>query len=69
MKKTTQKALKALCKEGKAKDITRCVVLVKNLTVIAVSRGIYGVNGILMQDPHGNQYAITKRTIEIDYYF
>lgn len=68
MKKTTQKALRNLVAEGKATDLTHKDVI-EGLTVIAVSRGIYGINGLLMQDPHGNQYAITKRTIEIDYYF
>lgn len=63
-KKLTQKELKRLVKIGAAKDITTAAhedLEKLNVEKIALSFGIYGMNGGLFKDKGGNLYAITAR--------
>lgn len=73
MKIIKQKEIKNLVKLGAVIDITgketseeiRC-----NSERIAVSRGIYGMNGGLLKDNrNGALYAITARSSSLFYYF
>jgi hypothetical protein len=66
--KIKQKEIKRIVKNGMAIDITDKDII-KGLTVFAVSRGVNGVNGLILIDENRMMYAITKRTSEIDYYF
>ena len=68
MIKTTQKALKKHVAVGIAKDITQysfeeadALCRTHNLEIIAISSGIYGLNGALLKDENGKLYAITAR--------
>lgn len=68
MIKTTQKALKKYVSAGIAHDITRysfeeaeTLRLAHSLETIAVSSGVYGLNGALLKDENGKLYAITAR--------
>ena len=68
MIKTTQKALKKHVAAGIAHDITRysfeeaeTLRLAHSLEVIAISSGVYGLNGALLKDENGKLYAITAR--------
>ena len=68
MIKTTQKALKKHVAAGIAHDITRysfeeadALHRARSLEVIAVSSGVYGLNGALLKDENGKLYAITAR--------
>ena len=68
MIKTTQKALKKYVAAGIAHDITRysfeeaeALYRAHNLETIAVSSGVYGLNGALLKDENGKLYAITAR--------
>ena len=68
MIKTTQKALKKHVAAGIAQDITQysfeeadALYRTQNLETIAVSSGIYGLNGALLKDENGKLYAITAR--------
>ena len=64
MKKTTQKAIR----ETRATDITNYsfeqadeLMNAHNLQTVAMSFGIYGMNGALFQDENGELYKITAR--------
>ena len=66
MKKTTNKAIREYIRLGLAQDITsydfdQAEQLRKDhtLDVIAVSRGVYGMTGALLQDENGECCAIT----------
>ena len=68
MIKTTQKALKKHVTAGIAHDITRysfeeaeALHRAHGLETIAVSSGVYGLNGALLRDENGKLYAITAR--------
>lgn len=68
MMKTTQKAIREHVRAGIAQDITRysfeqanALRHVHSLDTVAVSRGVYGLNGALLKDESGNLYAITAR--------
>ena len=68
MIKTTQKALKKYVASGIAHDITRynfeeakALHRAHSLVTIAVSSGVYGLNGALLKDENGKLYAITAR--------
>ena len=68
MIKTTQKALKEHVAAGIANDITRysfeeadALHRAHCLETIAVSSGVYGLNGALLKDENGKLYAITTR--------
>ena len=68
MIKTTQKALKGHVAAGIAHDITlysfeeaSALQRAHSLETIAVSSGVYGLNGALLKDENGRLYAITAR--------
>ena len=68
MIKTTQKALKRHVAAGIAQDITHFSFEEANalhqahrLETLAVSCGVYGLNGALLNDENGKLYAITAR--------
>ncbi len=69
MKKYTQKELKRFVNLGMAQDITtmntkECKELKdkKGITQVGYSSGVYGCNGMLLQDKDGESYVITSRT-------
>ena len=64
MKKTTRKAIR----ETYAMDITKYsfdkaneLMKAHNLQTVAMSFGIYGMNGALFEDENGELYKITAR--------
>ena len=64
MKKTTRKAIRATC----AIDITNYsfdqandLMNTHNLQIVAMSFGVYGMNGALFKDENGELYKITAR--------
>ena len=64
MKKITQKAIRETC----ATDITNYsfdqaneLMNAHNLQTIAMSFGVYGMNGALFEDENGELYKITAR--------
>ena len=64
MKKTTRKAIRETC----AMDITNYsfdqandLMNAHTLQTIAMSFGVYGMNGALFQDENGKLYKITAR--------
>lgn len=68
MIRTNQKALKRHVAAGIAHDITQytfeeaaALHRVHTLETIAVSVGVYGLNGALLKDESGKLYAITAR--------
>jgi hypothetical protein len=61
--------------DGDAIDITTKVdaayareLRKKGIRAVAISRGIYGMNGALLQDNDGNQYVITARNTTLFYF-
>ena len=72
MKTMKQKEIKNLVKMGAAVDITtaNCPAIKEPFKKIGVSRGIYGINGGLLQGKSsGTIYAITARNSTLFYYF
>ena len=64
MMKTTQKAIR----ETRATDITNYsfeqadeLMNKHNLQIVAMSYGVYGMNGALFEDENGELYKITAR--------
>lgn len=64
MKKTTRKAIRETC----ATDITNYsfdqaneLMNVHTLRTVAMSFGVYGMNGALFEDENGELYKITAR--------
>ena len=64
MKKTTRKAIRATC----AIDITNYsfdqandLMNANTLRTVAMSYGVYGMNGALFEDENGDLYKITAR--------
>ena len=64
MMKTTQKAIRETC----ANDITNYdfdqaneLMKTHNLQTVAMSFGVYGMNGALFEDENGELYKITAR--------
>lgn len=69
MMRTTQKALRQNVAAGITHDITgyefeeaKALYNAHVLETIAVSVGVYGLNGALIRDEEGELYAITART-------
>lgn len=58
MLKLTQKEIKNF----DALDITTAKEDYNGLSVFAMSFGVYGMNGAILQDENGNFYKITART-------
>jgi hypothetical protein len=68
MKRYTQKELKQLVSIGAAVDITTASdydAIPERFEVVGVSRGTYGVNGLLIRGESGRLYAVTRRTTAI----
>lgn len=68
MDKYTQKQLKGLVKSGVAIDITNAKdrsIIPGYYRQIGYSSGVYGCNGMLLQDENGKLYAVTERTTAI----
>ena len=64
MKRTTQKAIRETC----AMDITNYsfdqaneLMDTHTLRIVAMSYGVYGMNGVLFEDENGELYKITAR--------
>ena len=64
MKKTTQKAIRETCATNitnysfdQANDLMNAHIL----QTVAMSFGVYGMNGALFQDENGELYKITER--------
>ncbi len=71
----TQRELKRMAADGDAIDITAegdsayaRELQKKDLHVVGISRGIYGMNGALLRDNDGNQYVITSRSPSLFYF-
>ena len=72
MKKYTLREIKRFVSLGAAVDITtaNCPAIKEPFEKIGVSRGIYGINGGLLQGKSsGTIYAITARNSNLFYYF
>ena len=65
MVKITQKTIKRV----NAIDITRCseeqIKQLPRLEKIAYSVGMYGMNGLLLEDKNGKRYKITSRSTNL----
>lgn len=72
MKKTTQKALKNLVKIGAAMDASTLDACTYNnlrpVERLAISRSIYGANGLLFRGADGDLYAVTARNSVLFYF-
>ncbi len=71
----TQKELKRMAADGEAIDITTegnsayaRELKNKGISVVGISRGVYGMNGALLRDNDGNQYVITARNTTLFYF-
>jgi len=71
----TQRELKRMAADGEAIDITTegnsayaQELNDKGISVVAISRGVYGMNGALLRDNEGNQYVITARNTTLFYF-
>jgi len=62
MRKMTLKEIKGYITSGIAKNVTWEKDIPSCYDKVAYSTGIYGINGGVYKDEHGNFYAITKRT-------
>lgn len=65
MKTMKLKEIKRLVEYRHAKDITSDNKDYNDLKVIGVSVGVYGRNGLLLENAKGEKYAITKRSVNI----
>lgn len=68
MKKYTTRQLKELVKIGAAIDVTDAIsttAIPESYDKIGYSRGINGINGLLMRGKSGKLYAITSRSTAI----
>ena len=68
MEKTTQKNIKKMIRAGQAKEITTSAEISERFDRVAYSRGIYGVNGLVMRGESGQYYAIPLRCSALFYY-
>jgi len=71
----TQRELKRMAADGEAIDITTegnsayaRELKNKGISVVGISRGVYGMNGALLRDNEGNQYVITARNTTLFYF-
>ena len=56
------KEIRSIVARGLAVDITRDKRPPKGLEIVAISTGVYGRNGLLLQDPESLQlYAVLSR--------
>ena len=68
MKKTTQKNLKYLVSIGAAKCANDMDCTLHPIERLAVSRGVYGANGLLFRGADGELYAVTARNSALFYF-
>ena len=64
MKKTTQKAIRETCAANITKynfDQANDLMNAHKLRTVAMSFGVYGMNGALFEDENGDLYKITAR--------
>lgn len=71
----TQRELKRMVADGDAIDITTDMdaayareLRKKGIRAVDISYGTYGMNGALLRDNDGNQYAITDRSPSLFYF-
>ena len=73
MRKYTQKELREICRIGMAENITNKEpheYAGRRFEKIGYSRGVYGLNGGLLQDLNtGEYFAIIGRTSTLFYFF
>ena len=73
MRKYTQKDLREFCRLGMAENITSADTAeyeCRNFEKIGYSRGVYGLNGGLLQDRESGEYfAIIGRSSNLFYLF
>lgn len=73
MRKYTQKELREICRLGMAENITSADTSRFNgrsLEKIGYSRGVYGLNGGLLQDRESGEYfAVIGRSSNLFYFF
>jgi hypothetical protein len=68
MERVTQKFLQSLVSSGAAVDVTRANdydAIPERFERVAMSRGTYGANGLLLRGESGTLYAVTRRTTAI----
>lgn len=69
-----QKELKDMARYGEAEDITTISdaeakeLKKKGIETVGISRGVYGMNGVLLRDNEGNKYVITARSSNLFYF-
>lgn len=57
----TQKEIKRMIRSGEATELVRKYQIAQGYDVIAVSSGIYGINGALIRSKSGKLYGIPER--------
>ena len=63
MEKYTQKFIKSLVKNGYAVDVTNSISrkdIPEGYFKVGYSKGVNGINGLILKGISGNLYAITK---------
>lgn len=65
----TKKEIKALVGQGKAKEIKEKEDIPFRYAVIGVSSGVYGMNGILIQNSETGQLLAVSERNSMLYYF
>lgn len=63
MEKYTQKFIKSLVKNGYAVDVTNSLSrkdIPEGYFKVGYSKGVHGINGLILKGISGNLYAITK---------
>lgn len=69
MEKYTQKFIKNLVKQGDAIDVTDALsreVIPEGYFKVGYSKGVNGINGLILEGMSGKLYAVTKRNTAID---
>lgn len=68
MEKYTQKFIKSLVKNGYAADVTNSLsreAIPEGYFKVGYSKGVNGINGLILKGISGNLYAITKGSTAI----
>lgn len=69
MKKYTQKFIKSLVKQGDAIDVTDTLsreAIPEVYFKVGYSKGVNGINGLILEGMSGKLYAVTKSNTAID---
>lgn len=69
MEKYTQKFIKNLVKQGDAIDVTDTLsreAIPEVYFKVGYSKGVNGINGLILEGMSGKLYAVTKRNTAID---